>query len=428
MSFKKFIKTAIQKAAVKLFSVPGVKEFLLLGGSRSGKTFIIIYCIIVIASKFAGSRHLIARFRFNHAKASIWKDTLPKVLKICFPELAPLVHWNNQDYYITLPNESEIWLAGIDDAERSEKILGMEFLTIFLNECSQISYDSYTTIKTRLAQFIEGAKNMLFLDENPPSKKHWTFKIWIEGKDPEDNTEIDKSRYEWLRMNPEHNLENISKDYIAFLNSLPARKRKRFLKGEFTDDSEGALWTDKLINAYRVLPSEVPPLMRIVIALDPAVSSKKKGVDGAKKNSDEFGITVVGIDVNEEAYVLEDSTDIYSPSEWTKETVMLYRKWKADMVVGEVNNGGDLIEAMLRTADPNIPYTSVHATRDKFTRAEPVAALYEQGRVHHVSELVDLELEMTTWEAKKGEPSPNRIDSLVWALTYLLLDDVLELW
>jgi phage terminase large subunit len=121
--------------------------------------------MIVIACKFPGSRHLICRFRFNHVKNSIWLDTLKKVLKTCFPLIKP--HWNNQDYYITLPNGSEIWIGGLDDKDRSEKILGMEFLTIFVNEASQISYESYTTLLTRLAQKIEGARNFLFIDENP---------------------------------------------------------------------------------------------------------------------------------------------------------------------------------------------------------------------------------------------------------------------
>lgn len=423
MSVTSFIKTAAQKLAIKLFNTRGVKEFLLLGGSRSGKSFIIVYAIIVIASMFPNSRHLIARFRFNHVKSSIWKDTLPKVLKICFPNL--VVKWNNTDYYITLPNGSEIWIAGIDDAERSEKILGMEFLTIFLNECSQISYDAYTTIKTRLAQKIAGARTMLFLDENPPSKKHWTYKVFIEGLNPQDKTAIDKTKYAWLRMNPKDNLDNISGDYLEFLASLPKKKRDRFLDGLFTDDSEFALWTEKIISDNRVL--RAPAMKRIVVALDPSVTSKKKS-EGDKTDSDEFGIIVAGVDFMDEVYIFEDATDIYTPSQWAKEAVHQYRKHQADRCIGEVNNGGDMIEYILRNEDESISYSSVRATRDKTTRAEPVVALYEKGRVHHVGELPELELEQTSWEAKKGDHSPNRIDALVWAVTELVLNDSFEIW
>jgi len=105
-----FTKTIIQERAIDLF-ISGASRFLLYGGSRSGKSFIIIYAMIVIACKYPGSRHLICRFRFNHVKNSIWLDTLKKVLKICFPEIKP--HWNNQDYFITLPNGSEIWIGGL---------------------------------------------------------------------------------------------------------------------------------------------------------------------------------------------------------------------------------------------------------------------------------------------------------------------------
>jgi len=414
-----FKKTKIQIKACALF-LTACKEFLLVGGSRSGKSFIIVRTIILIALKYPGSRHLIARFRFNAVKNSIWADTLKKVLKLCFPGL--IVKWNNVDYFIELPNGSQVWLAGLDDKDRTEKILGMEFLTIFLNEASQISYDAYSTIKTRLAQLIEGARNILFVDCNPPSKKHWLYKVFIEKVDPEQNTALNAERYAWIRMNPIDNLDNISPEYMEILNSMPLRKRVRFLNGEFSDDTEGALWTDELINSTRGLETAAINLVtrevnyeRIVVAIDPAVTSKD--------TSDETGMVVVAKGFNGHIYVLEDASDIYTPTDWAKKAVQLYRKYRADRIIGEVNNGGDLIETVIRGVDQNVSYKSVHATRDKLTRAEPVAALYEQGKAHHVGELPDLELEMTSWSAKAGEKSPNRIDALVWGATELVLDN-----
>lgn len=404
-----FVKTTIQQRAINLF-ISGISKILLYGGSRSGKSFIIIYAMIVIACKFPNSRHLIARFRFNHVKNSIWLDTLKKVLKVCFPNL--VVKWNNQDYFITLPNGSEIWIGGLDDKDRSEKILGMEFLTVFVNEASQISYEAYTTLLTRLAQKIHGARNLLFVDCNPPSKKHWLYKIFVEHIEPETNVSLTYvDQYGALKMNPIDNETNISRDYIELLNSLPERKKKRFLRGEFGDDNEGALWTDDLISGLRV--QACPPLKRVVIAIDPAVTSKD--------TSDETGIVAAGVGFDGHLYVLDDISDIYTANEWAKQAVALFNRSKADKVIGEANNGGDLIEVNLRTVDKNIPYKSVHATRDKLTRAEPVAALYEQGKAHHVGQLLELELEMTSWEAKSGEKSPNRIDALVWAATELIL-------
>ncbi len=331
--------------------------------------------------------------------------------------------------YITLDNGSQLWFAGLDQKDRTEKILGMEFLTIFLNEASQLSYDAYGTIKTRLAQkvcliddegnVVKKARNLLFIDENPPSKKHWTYKLFVENVDPEENKSVDPSRYSSLRMNPIDNLDNISSEYMDILNSMSLRKQKRFKDGEFSDDSDSALWTDDLINATRVRRDKdgnLPVILkRIVVAIDPAVSSKD--------TSDETGIVVAGVGFNDHLYVLEDDSDIYKPNEWAARAIVLYKKYKADCIIGEVNNGGDMIEAVLRNIDQRVSYKGVHATRDKLTRAEPIAAIYEQGKAHHVDQLLELELEMTTWESKKGEKSPNRIDALVWAATELIISN-----
>jgi PBSX family phage terminase large subunit len=409
-------KTFIQQEALRLFKKKA-REILLVGGSRSGKTFIIIYKQLEMAVNHPGSRHLIARYRFNHVKNSVWADTLRKVVKMGFPDTK--ISWRKTDYYIELENGSQIWLAGLDDKDRTEKILGMEFLTVFLNEASQISYGAYTTIKTRLAQLIAGVPPMLFVDANPPGKKHWLYQVFIKKIEPETNITLQEERFAWLRMNPDQNLTNISKDYIETLNSLPMRKRKRFRDGEFADETEGALWTDDLINATRLIRPEdgtLPvSLKRIVIAIDPAVSTKD--------TSDETGIIAAGVGFDGHLYVIEDKTDHYKPTEWAQQAIALYRHYRADRIIGEVNNGGDLIETVLRSVDPKVAYRSVHATRDKLTRAEPIAALYEQGKAHHIGQLLELELEMSSWEAKKAERSPNRIDALVWAATELCLAD-----
>lgn len=415
IAYIRFIKTKIQRAALELIKT-GAKEFLFVGGSRSGKTFIIVYVQLLMAVKFAGSRHLIARFRYNAVKASVWEDTMKKVLKICFNNMP--VKWNSSDHYIELANGSQIWIAGLDDKDRVEKILGMEFLTIFLNEASQISFDSYTLIKTRLAQLIKGARNILFIDENPPSKKHWTYQVFVKGVDPKSKKALNKDRYAHLFMNPLDNMDNISTEYMEILNSMSDRQRKRFKEGLFSDDTEGALWNDDIINNNRVLVA--PPLKRIVVAIDPAVTANTHDNNPKRKESDETGIIVCGVSFENQLFVLDDVSGIYTPTEWAKQAVHMYRKWKADRVIGEVNNGGDLIETVLRTIDKNIPYSSVYATRDKLTRAEPVAAVYEQGKAHHVGDLPELELEMTSWAANAGEKSPNRIDALVWAATELI--------
>lgn len=183
------------------------------------------------------------------------------------------------------------------------------------------------------------------------------------------------------------------------------------INAELLEDIEGALWTNRNIDQNRV--TSLPELKRIVIPIDPAATSKA--------DSDETGIIPVGIDSNGIAYVLEDLSGIYSPNDWANLAIGAYHKHKADRIIGEANNGGDMIETILRNIDRSISYRKVWASKAKQTRAEPVAALYEQGRVKHFGNLAELETEMTTWNALEGSKSPNRIDSLVWGLTELML-------
>jgi PBSX family phage terminase large subunit len=233
-----FKKTKTQTQAVKLLS-DHYRHIMLYGGSRSGKTFILVRSIIVRAIK-EKSRHIILRQKFNHAKTSIWMDTLPKVLKLCFPEL--IVTFSKTDFFVLFPNGSELWVGGLDDAERVEKILGKEYSTIYFNECSQISFAAVQVALTRLAE-----KNNLikkaYYDENPPTKRHWSYWLFIKGIDPVDNVPIDNSKYASYLMNPKDNLDNIDQDYIEeILSKLPDRERRRFELGEFLDDSDGSAY------------------------------------------------------------------------------------------------------------------------------------------------------------------------------------------
>ncbi|MBR9839910.1 MAG: DNA-packaging protein, partial [Rhodobacteraceae bacterium] len=141
--------TPRQREANRLLAGPA-RNIMLRGGSRSGKTFILVRAIIQRAINAPGSRHVIFRFRFNHAKTSVWSDTLPKVLELCFPGLR--VRFDKTDFYVELPNGSQVWIAGLDDKERVEKILGQEYATLYFNESSQIPWGSVETAMSRLAQ------------------------------------------------------------------------------------------------------------------------------------------------------------------------------------------------------------------------------------------------------------------------------------
>ena len=194
------------------------------------------------------------------------------------------------------------------------------------------------------------------------------------------------------------------------------RLGRQELNAELLDDRLGALWTLKAIDADRV--RQYPPfLTRVVVGVDPAVTN---GDDSA-----EWGIVVVGmgpspsgIEYPTHFYVMEDLSGKYSPQEAAASVVRVYKKHTADRVVAEVNNGGDLVEAVLRNVDPSLAYSAVHASRGKLTRAEPIAALYEQHRVHHVGAFGVLEDQMCDYVSTVSK-SPDRMDALVWALTAL---------
>jgi predicted phage terminase large subunit-like protein len=199
------------------------------------------------------------------------------------------------------------------------------------------------------------------------------------------------------------------------------RLGRQEIYAELLEDVPGALWSQSLIEESRIpFGTELPTLSRIVVAIDPGVS--------ADEDSDETGIIVAGKDRREHAYVLSDVSGHYLPAEWAKAAIAEFRHpdRHADRIIAEVNNGGEMVENTLRMIDVGIPFKAVNATRGKVIRAEPVSALYEQRRVHHVGMFSTLEDQMVSftqdWDRGK-DGSPDRVDALVWAITELLVED-----
>lgn len=401
-----FKKTEKQKQAIKLMA--NYTEILLEGGSRSGKSFIICYAILVRAIRYPGSKHLMLRFHFAHIKSIIFQ-TMPDVFKICFPELTYKL--NKQDWFFELPNGSQIWAGGTDDKERIEKLLGWEWATLFLNEASQLPFITYDMVKSRLNP-PKDVKPLILIDYNPPSMSHWGYVIFHKGLNYDTKEPLtDPDRYAKLQMNPTDNLANLSSSYMGTLNSMGERRRNRFLYGNYSDDTEGAIFKrDWIINNRR---QAHPDLTRVVVAVDPATTGKS--------SSDDTGIIVVGkgyMGSIEHFFVLADLTFHGSVTGWGQIVAEAYRKYQADRVIGEVNNGGDLVEVNIKNYDRNLAYKSVHASRGKAVRAEPVAELYERGLVHHVGIFYELEEQQTSWTPESTD-SPNNMDALVWGLTEL---------
>ena len=409
MADEMFSYTPAQLKALELLS-GNARNVMLFGGSRSGKTFLLCCALVIRALRVPGSRHAVIRRYANAVRTSIGSDTLPKVLKHRFNG-AVEYEYRKTDSVFTFGNGAEIWLIGLDDDTRADKILGKEFVTLYFNECSELDYSSVQTAITRLAQKAPPLVPKALFDCNPPGKKHWTYRVFIEKLNPADHTALpNPDNYSAMRINPLDNAVNLPPGYIEnTLAGLPRRQRERFLEGKFLDEVEGALWKRSMIDPYRVC--NIPELQRVVIGVDPAVTSNSE--------SDHTGIVAAALGCNGEYYVLVDRSCRGTPLEWAKQVVNLYYELHADRVVGEVNNGGDLIEALLRKIDPDISFRPVRASRGKLVRAEPVAALYEKGRVHHAGEFTLLEEEMISYSPGNSKNSPDRMDALVWALTEL---------
>ena len=191
------------------------------------------------------------------------------------------------------------------------------------------------------------------------------------------------------------------------------RLGRQELRAEVLDDVPGALWTRVRIDELRC--STMPALLRVVVAIDPAMT--------CNEDSDETGLIAAGLGANGHGYVLSDGSMRDTPTRWATRAIEMLSEHRGDRIVGEVNNGGDLVETTLRTISQNVPYRSVHASRGKVKRAEPVAALYEQGKVHHVGSFETLEDQMCAFTPEQViKQSPDRADALVWALTELMID------
>jgi len=199
------------------------------------------------------------------------------------------------------------------------------------------------------------------------------------------------------------------------------RLGRQELYAEVLEDVEGSLWSRDMIESSMVRYNEkLPSFKRVVIAVDPAVT--------ANKRSDETGVVVCAEDFQGKYYILNDLSGKYSPDAWAKKVVEAYESYKADKVIAEVNNGGDLVERVVKTVDRNVNYKSVRATRGKFVRAEPIAALYEQKRVRHLNRFNLLEDQLCSYNPEITSQSPDRLDALVWGLTELSARSGIASW
>jgi phage terminase large subunit-like protein len=405
-----------QEAARRLLEGPQ-RYTCLAGGTRSGKTFLIVRAIVARALEAPGSRHAILRFHANAARASISLDTLPNVMRLSFPRMKLKEH--RQDGFFELTNTSRIWIGGLDDKERVEKILGLEYASIFLNEASQIPYASALIAFTRLAQKVDGLKQRAYVDLNPVAKSHWTNLLFGDKRDPVSKKKLaDAKNYVRGFLNPTDNSANLAPEFLESLANLPERQRKRFYEGVYADELEAALWSYEIIESTRCGPEMIPEAQRasVVVAVDPSGAAGRDDL-----GADEIGVIVAARGADSDCYILADRSCRDAPAVWGRRAVTAFHEFRADCIVAESNFGGEMVRATIHAADPNVPVRLVTASRGKAVRAEPISVRYAQRQVHHAGHFAQLEDQLCAFTAAGygGTGSPDGADAAIWALTYL---------
>jgi len=333
----------------------------------------------------------------GQAKSDV-RDTMIEVgdssiLKISPPWFMPAYEPSKRR--LTWPNGA---VAIVYSGDEPDQLRGPQHDSAWVDELAKFKYPQETWQNLLFGMRI-GAKPQIVVTTTPRPIK--IIRDLIASKDT-----VDVRRPTW------DNVANLSPIFIRNVVDpmRGTRLARQELEGLVLDDTPGALWQREKIDMERV--RETPELVRVIVGVDPAAST----TEGAS----ETGIIVAGIGKDKQGYVIDDRSLRGSPNEWASEAVTAYYRNKADRIVAEANNGGDMVISTIRTADSRPPVKKLWASRGKLTRAEPVAALYEQGKVHHVGAFPELEDQMCTWVP--GDDSPDRMDALVWALTELMLE------
>jgi phage terminase large subunit-like protein len=413
-----------QRAAVAALNGPAT-HVLIYGGSGSSKTYTILTWLVLRAMQAPGTTHAILRFHFTDLQASIIDGTLPAVCKAISPARDVYeMHKPSGAWHAEFVGGSRIYFGGLDDAKRTEKILGQEHSTIYLNESSQISYSSFGKAGTRVRQ-PGPLPHKLVCDENPPLAGHWTERLWIKGLDPDTGKPLaNRADYAVQMMHPRDN-PYLSDAYKARLERMSPRDRVRFWDGLFAEGSAGALWTYDSIEKARVEAlSPTVTLSRVIVAVDPS------GCRGPEdKRSDEVGIVAVALGSDGAVYVLEDASGRYGPGGdegWGARVIQTAVKWGADAIYGERNFGGAMVQHVVATARTTIggkeyngahfAFHEVNAASGKTARAEPVGTLTARGGVKFLGHFPELEDQLSkfTTAGYIGEKSPDRADAFVW--------------
>lgn len=392
---------------------------ILTGGRGSGKSFALATGL-ALAIQDPGYTVLYTRWTMASARDSIIPEFREKIDRLGIKGITEGV----QD--INHTGGSRILFRGIKTSQGTQtaKLKSLQGVNVWvLDEAEEMPSESvFDVIDLSIRDSRRPCRVILSL--NPALRTHWIYRRWFNGASVQPGTcGVDESSgVTYIHTDYRDNIRNLPADFVKLARECRANNALRYQHvwlGQWVDQREGALWSWESINDNRIATDELPDMARVVVAVDPAVTSRE--------DSDETGIIVAGRGVDGRCYVLADVSGRLTPLEWAQRAVVEYRKHKADRIVAEINQGGEMVEATIRNVDRTVSYLGVHASRGKITRAEPIAALYAQGRVSHVGTHRDLEAEMLTYCGYDSDASPNRLDAAVWALTELAnIDQVAE--
>lgn len=376
--------------------------WLVMAGRGFGKTRMGSEWIRQIARKYPGCRiALVAETAADARDVMILGDS---GIIACDPDLKA-ENWSPTNRCLTWPNGTKAWVY---NATEPDQLRGPQHHFAWVDELAKFRYIQETWDQLQFGLRL-GEHPQVLVTTTPQPKQ--LIKKLVNDED----TVV-------TRGSTMDNAANLAKNTIKQLYDRYGNTRlgRQELEGEILGDIPGALWSPSMIEDNRITKDELPEdLDRVIVAVDPAASSEE--------GADEHGIVVVGMardkDGYARGYVLEDATCRGRPEEWAKAAVRMYRKWSADKIIAEKNNGGEMVETVIRTADRSVPVKLVHASRGKVVRAEPISALYEQSRVYHVGRFDKLEDQMCSFSVdvirNSSEGSPDRVDALVWGLTEL---------
>ena len=376
---------------------------LITGGRGSGKSFIVSLYLLNLTYE-PNNIILFTRWTLVSANISIIPEFIEKIEMLN----AHLDFEITQNEIINKITGSKILFKGIKTSQGTatanlKSIAGVT--TWVLDEAEElVDEDIFDRIDLSIRSKLQ--PNTVILVMNPSFKTHWIYQRFV--KDKRNDTTYIHTTYK-------DNIHNLSDSFVDQAESLRINNLHRFnhlFMGDWVEDSEGLLWSRPMIDRLRI--DQKPALNRTVVAIDPSTTNTS--------TSDETGITVQAVDAIGNGYVLEDLSGRYSPNDWAKVAVEAVKRHSADCIVAEKNQGGDMVESVIRQYDKLVRIKLVTATKGKYVRAEPIYSLYEQSKIFHVGRFPILEAQMVSFNPEKTTQSPDRVDALVWGFTDLLLN------